>query len=83
MFDLVKKYLYRYFAYTYMWSSAQVYRLVKPKELRELYAAYHTLDVGQSIERILETKNMLLDREQEIQRQLQIYKNVRLRVYDR
>lgn len=54
-------YLYRYFSYTYNMSSIQVYKIVKPKELRGLYLPYHTLDPSQAIERILESKNLLLD----------------------
>ena len=54
-------YLYRYFSYTYNMSSIQVYKIVKPKELRGLYLPYHTLDPSQAIERILGSKNLLLD----------------------
>ena len=42
-------------------SSIQVYKIVKPKELRGLYLPYHTLDPSQAIERILGSKNLLLD----------------------
>ena len=72
-------YLYRYFAYYYALTSSQVYKIVKPKELRGLYEAYHTLDVKQAIERILEAKHLLRDREAEIKRQYEIYKNIRLK----
>lgn len=70
-------YLYRYFSYTYELSSIQVYKIVKPKELRELFFAYHTLDTSQAIERIIEAKGLLLDEKGEIQRQYQIYKKIR------
>ena len=70
-------YLYRYFSYTYELSSIQVYKIVKPKELRELFFAYHTLDTSQAIERIIEAKGLLLDEKSEIQRQYQIYKKIR------
>lgn len=43
-------------------------KLIKPKELRELFLAYHTLDPSQAIERILEAKNILYDDEGELQR---------------
>lgn len=49
-------YLYRYWSYTYQKTSKQVYRLIKPKELRGLYYPYHSLDPAQAIERILEAK---------------------------
>ena len=42
-------------------SSAQVYKIVKPKELRGLFLTYHTMDPAQAIERILEAKGMLTD----------------------
>ena len=51
-------YLYRYWCYTYKKSSKQVYKLMKPKELRGLYYPYHSLDPAQAIERILESKNL-------------------------
>lgn len=51
-------YLYRYWAYTYQKTSKQLYRMTKPKELRELYYPYHSLDPAQAIERILEAKGM-------------------------
>ena len=70
-------YLYRYFSYTYRKTSVQVYKIVKPKELRGLFLPYHTLDVSQAIERILEAKNMLFDKESEVTRQYEIYKKIR------
>ncbi len=47
-------YMYRYWAYTYEKSSKQVYKQIKPKDLRKLYYPYHSLDPAQAIERILE-----------------------------
>ncbi len=70
-------YIYRYFAYTYEKSSLQVYRIVKPQELRELFLPYHTMDPSQAIERILEAKGMLLSEEEELERQYKIFKRVR------
>lgn len=70
-------YLYRYFSYTYELSSLQVYKIVKPKELRGLFLAYHTMDPSQAIERILESKNLLFDESAEIKRQFEIFKKVR------
>lgn len=34
-------YIYRYYSYTYELSSIQVYKIIKPKELRELFLAYY------------------------------------------
>ena len=54
-------YLYRYWCCTYGKSSRQVYRIIKPGELRELFFPYHSLDTGAAIERILEAKNIRQD----------------------
>ena len=67
-------YFYRYFSYTYNFSSSKVYKIIKPKELRGLFLPYHTLDVSQAIERVLEARGMLLDEESELQRQYIIFK---------
>lgn len=50
-------YLYRYWCYTHEKSSKQVYKIIKPQELRTLFFPYHTLDTAAAIERILEAKN--------------------------
>lgn len=70
-------YLYRYFSYTYDLSSVQVYKVVKPKELRSVFLPYHTMDTAQAIERILESKNLLRDDDAEMQRQFEIFKKIR------
>lgn len=70
-------YIYRYFSYTYELSSHRVYKIVKPKELHEIYLPYHTLSPSQAIERILEAKGMLLDEEAELMRQFVIFKQIR------
>lgn len=49
-------YIYRYWAYTHEKTSKQIYKMIKPKELRNLYYPYHSLDPAQAIERILEAK---------------------------
>ena len=54
--------LYRYFCYTYEMSSKQIYKIIKPKELKSLFLAYHTFDTKQAIERILESKNINLNK---------------------
>lgn len=70
-------YLYRYFCYTYELTSVQAYKAIKPKELKGLFAAYHTLDTAQAIERILESKKMLFNETEEIKRQYEIYKRIK------
>ena len=57
-------------------SSAQVYRIVKPKELRDVYLPYHTLDPSQAIERILEAKGLPITEEEELKRQYEIIKRI-------
>ncbi len=49
-------YLYRYWCCVDQKSSKQIYRIIKPKELRDLYYPYHSLDPSQAIERIKEVK---------------------------
>ena len=73
-------YIYRFFCYTYVLTSIQVYKIVKPKELRGLFSAYHTMDSAQAIERILEAKGLLIDEETELKRQYEIFKKVRSEV---
>ena len=58
-------YLYRYWCYTFEKNSRQVYKIIKPRELRGLYYPYHSLDPAQAIDRILEAKQM---REQDFTR---------------
>ena len=70
-------YLYRCFSYMYELSSIRVYKIVKPKALRGLFLPYHTLSPEQAIERILEAKGMILNLEDEINRQFEIYKRIR------
>lgn len=70
-------YIYRYYAYTYDKTSKQVYKTVKPKELRGLFLPYHTMDPAQAIDRILEAKGLANDDVDEEKRQFEIYKRIR------
>ena len=70
-------YIYRYFASTYEMSSAGVYKIVKPKELRGLFLPYHTMDPAGAIERILEAKGLFVDEEAELKRQYEIFRRIR------
>ena len=76
-------YIYRYFSFTYDLSSSQVYKIIKPKELRGLFLPYHTMDPSQAIERILEAKGMFIDEETELQRQYEIFKRIRMSKKDK
>lgn len=73
-------FLYRYWCYTYEKSSKQVYKIIKPQELRTLFFPYHTLDTAAAIERILEAKSQreidLTNRGVEILRGLMKKKNL-------
>lgn len=72
-------YVYRYFALAYDFSSSQIYRIVKPLELRNVFLPYHTIDPAQAIERILEAKGLSFEQDeaQELKRQYEIYKRIR------
>ena len=47
-------YIYRYWAYVSDKSSKQIYKMLKPGQLRKLFFPYHSLDPAQAIERITE-----------------------------
>lgn len=70
-------YIYRYYAYTYEQTSVNVYKIVKPKELRGLFLPYHALDPSQAIERILEAKGISKDNDQDIIYQYAIFRRIR------
>lgn len=70
-------YIYRYYAYTYDKTSKQVYKIVKPKELRDLFLPYHTMDPAQAIDRILEAKGLVNTDDYEERRQFEIFKKIR------
>ena len=70
-------YIYRYWAYTYEKSSKQLFKTVKPDELRKLYYPYHSLDPSQAVERILEAKGV--SDKDEIARGVEIMCRVRKR----
>ncbi len=70
-------YIYRYWAYIAQKSSKQIYKIVKPEELRKMYFPYHSLDPEQVIERIIETKGITSD--DDIERGVEILRKVRAR----
>lgn len=70
-------YIYRYWSYITEKSSKQIYRIVKPEELRKLYFPYHSLDPEQVIERIKESKGITA--EDDIKRGVEILRKVRAR----
>lgn len=68
-------YIYRYFAFCYELSSRQVYRMLKPSELNQLYYSYHTFDCLEAIERILESKGIYFTEEKQNERLLRLIRN--------
>lgn len=70
-------YIYRYFSFICEKSSKQVYKIIKPKELRSLYLPYHTMDPAKAVDMILESKGLALDSDAEFERQYQIFKQIR------
>lgn len=66
------------FAETY--KKLQVYKIIKPKELRGLFLPYHTMDPAQAIDRILESKGLAEGTVDEEQRQYEIFKRIREKV---
>ena len=51
-------YLMKYWQIEYNTSTENIYKIIKPQELKTLYEAYHSLDVSEAIERILEAKHV-------------------------
>ena len=71
-------YLYRCFCYHYEVSSKQAYRLFPLKYIASTYEVYHTLDVFQAIERLLESKNISLGGADFNKKGLEILRKMRL-----
>ena len=73
-------YIYRYWAYISGKTSKQLYRLVKPEQLRKLYFPYHSLDPLQAIERIIEGFGLdILETADDISRGVSVLRMVRKR----
>lgn len=68
-------YIYRYWSYIAGMSSKQLYRLVKPEELKKVYFPYHSFDPALAIERIKEAKQMT--EEDDIKRGVTILRKIR------
>ena len=74
-------YIYRYWSYITEKSSKQVYKMIKPDELRKLFYPYHSLDPVQAIERISESKG--ITEEGDIARDVEIMRRIRNSANDR
>ena len=56
-------YIYRYLSYVYQIDSKNAYKIIKGTELRHLFFAYHSLATMNAIDRILEAKSIVLDKD--------------------
>ena len=56
-------YIYRYLSYVYQIDSKNAYKIIKGTELRHLFFAYHSLAPMNAIDRILEAKSIVLDKD--------------------
>ena len=56
-------YIYRYLSYVYQIDSKNAYKIIKGTELRHLFFAYHSLATMNDIDRILEAKSIVLDKD--------------------
>ena len=56
-------YINRYLSYVYQIDSKNAYRIIKGNELRSLFYAYQSLDPMNAIDRILEAKSIVLDKD--------------------
>ena len=72
-------YLYRYFCYCYDVSSKQAYKLLPFKYIASSYESYHTLDISQAIERLLESKGISFSEEETNRRGVTILRSIRRR----
>ena len=68
-------YIYRYWAYITKKSCKQLYKVIKPDELRKMYYPYHSLDPELVIERIQESKG--ITPQDDIKRGVEILRRVR------
>lgn len=51
-------YLLRYWSIYHNTSTQNIYKIIKPEELNRIYEAYHSLDVTEAIDRILDAKKI-------------------------
>lgn len=70
-------YLYRYFCYTYDVSSKQAYKYLPLKYVASTFISYHSLDVSQAIERLLESKKISFKEEDILRRGVDILRVIR------
>ena len=76
-------YIYRYWSYTYELTSKQIYKKIKPEQMKKLYFPYHSLDPRQAIERILEAEGMKVANELDaISRGVKILRKIRNKIND-
>lgn len=71
-------YLYRFLCITYNLSSKQAYKLIKPKDFIDIYVSDNELESNDIINHLLSKKNIFFDEENAFNRNLEIFKNIRL-----
>ena len=54
-------YIYRYWHILYKTPSKKIYKICNSSEMRNLFYVYHTLDPKKAIDRILESKNIVIE----------------------
>lgn len=70
-------YLYRFFCYCYETSSKQAYKMLPLKFVASTYEPYHSLDVSQAIERLLESKGISFSEEATSKRGVELLRSLR------
>ena len=69
-------YTHRFFCLTYGVSSLEAFKILKPKDMRNVYYPYHTMDCSQAIARMLETRGRTLDEKELEERFKSIYRRM-------
>ena len=68
-------YMYRYWCYTREITSIEVYKIIKPSELKMIYLAYHSMDPEMVIERINEYKK--IKETPKLQESVKLYRQIK------
>lgn len=70
-------YLYRCFSYVYELSSSQAYKMLPFNDVATSFNPYHTLDILQAIERLLEEKNISFNENELLKKGVSMLKEIR------
>ena len=69
-------YTHRFFCLTYGVSSLEAFKILKPKDMRNVYYPYHTMDCSQAIARMLEERGRTLDQKELEEKVKSIYRRM-------